>query len=137
MPLDPSLLLVDDEPEFLAIIERRFRRRGFRVTACVNAPAALAAAEREAFDVAMLDRTLKGDDGLRLAQLLQRMQPQLRVIMLSGHADAQSRAEAGDLGVFEYLTKPCGLADLESSVRKACDAAAEAYKGQLKSFTCA
>ena len=91
---------------------------------------ALAAAENQSFGVAVLDRTLGADDGLRLAQALLCIQPQLRIIMLSGHGDSQSRAEAGEVGVFEYLTKPCGLSDLENSVRKACETAAEAYKGE-------
>ena len=131
MTINPSLLLVDDERGILTIVERFLQRRGFRVSACANVVAALEAAERETFDVAVLDRTLKGDDGLQLAQTLQCIQPQLRIIMLSGHADPQSRAEAGEVGVFEYLTKPCGLSDLENSVRKACEAVAEAYKGEV------
>ena len=136
MTINPSLLLVDDDRGILTIVERFLQRRGFRVSACANVVAALEAAERETFDVAVLDRTLQGDDGLRLAQILRRIQPRLRIIMLSGHADPQSRAEAGEVGVFEYLTKPCGLSDLESAVRNACESLAEAYKEQVLSVGC-
>lgn len=117
---DPSLLLVEDEPELLAVIERRFRRRQFNVTACPDAQTAESVAGQQSFHVALLDRTLGAHDGLALAIRLKQMQPQLRIIMLSGHGDPQSRAEAEELGIFDYLTKPCGLAELENSVRNAC-----------------
>jgi DNA-binding response OmpR family regulator len=122
---DPSLLLVDDEPELLAVIEQRFRWRCFNVTACPDAPTAEMVAGNQSFQVALLDRTLGAHDGLALASRLKQIQPQLRIIMLSGHGDAQSRAEAEELGIFDYLTKPCGLAELENSVRNACQSVAE------------
>jgi two-component system, OmpR family, phosphate regulon response regulator PhoB len=133
MQYAPSLLLVDDEPELLSLVEHRFRQRGYRVRACDNVVAALAAARQESFDAAVLDRNVRGEDGLQLAQLLQLIHPQLRIIILSGHAEPPDRTDSGEWGVLEYMTKPCGFKDLENAVEIACLSIAEAYKGEVLS----
>lgn len=123
MQLACSLLLVDDDDEFLEIVNRRFVRRGATTVAVDNAAAALEAVRGRKFQVAIIDRTLPGQDGVRLMEKLREHQPEMRVIILSGHSDASGIAEAQQAGAFEYLVKPCALADLETAVARACDAA--------------
>lgn len=114
-----SLLLVDDDEEFLEILVRRFVRRGMQPTGAANPQAAMEAAGQRKFDVAILDRSLPGEDGLKLMQRLKECQPELRVILLSGHGDKQAITQARDSGAFDYLVKPCSLADLEAAVSSA------------------
>lgn len=118
-----SLLLVDDDQEFLEILVRRFVRRGAQAMGASDPRAALDAANRQKFDVAILDRTLPGQDGLELMQQLKECQPELRVILLSGHGDQQAIAQARGCGAFDYLVKPCSLADLEAAVSTAYQSA--------------
>ncbi|HEX5444496.1 MAG TPA: response regulator [Pirellulales bacterium] len=125
MELACSLLLVDDDEEFLEIVARRFRRRGMLVALATNAPAAIEAAEQHGFHVAIIDRSLAGHDGLDLMVRLRDDRPDLRVIVLSGHSDAQTIAHARDRGAFDYLVKPSSLADLEAAVARAHRAGAE------------
>jgi DNA-binding NtrC family response regulator len=122
MELAYSLLLVDDDEEFLEIVARRFRRRGMLVTSATNARSAIEAAERHGFQVAIVDRSIGGEDGIALMTRLREQLPQLRVIMLSGHGDAQGIACARDRGAFDYLLKPSPLADLEAAVARAYQA---------------
>lgn len=117
------LLLVDDDQDFLEILVRRFVRRGVQAMGESTPEAALDAANRQKFDVAILDRTLPGQDGLELMQQLKECQPELRVILLSGHGDKQAIAQARDCGAFDYLVKPCSLADLEAAVSSAYQSA--------------
>ncbi len=93
MPPDCSLLLVDDDDEFLEILNRRFTRRGAKTVAVDNPQAAIEAAQTARFHVAVVDRTLPGLDGVQLMETLKLQQPEIRVIMLSGHGDEQSVAE--------------------------------------------
>lgn len=123
---DCSLLLVDDDDEFLEIVNRRFTRRGAKTVAVDNPQAAIEAAQAARFHVAIVDRTLPGQDGVQLMETLKAQQPEIRVIILSGHGDEQSIAEAQRAGVFEYLVKPCSLADLEMAVARACEAGVQA-----------
>ena len=119
-----SLLVVDDDEEFLEILVRRFRRRDVRTAAAATPEAAVEAAEGQEFHVAIVDRSLPGQDGLELMLLLRDRQPKLRVILLSGHGDERHVNEGLDRGAFEYLVKPCSLADLEAAVRRAFQSAA-------------
>jgi DNA-binding NtrC family response regulator len=79
----------------------------------------LQAATAQQFDVVVIDRKLRGDDGLQLMVQLKSMNAGLPVIVLSGYCDDSSVVSALDQGAFEYLTKPCGLADLEATVNRA------------------
>ena len=114
-----SLLLVDDDEEFLEILVRRFVRRGLQPTGATSPQSALAAALEKKFDVAILDRSLPGLDGLELMVRLKQAQPDLRVILLSGHGDKQAITQARDCGAFDYLVKPCSLVELETAVANA------------------
>lgn len=114
-----SLLVVDDDEEFLEILVRRFRRRGVAVEPATSAQAAIEAAQQHGFQVAILDRSLAGQDGVELMVRLREQLPELQVILLSGHSDAQSIAYARDRGAFEYLIKPSPLAELEAAVARA------------------
>ena len=114
-----SLLLVDDDEEFLEILERRFKRRGLSVAIATSPQSALETAGRDSFHVAIVDRSLGGVDGIDLMAQLRECQKQLQVILLSGHGDADAIALARSRGAFEYLVKPCALADLETAVADA------------------
>jgi DNA-binding response OmpR family regulator len=115
----PVILLVDDNTEFLEVLERRFKRRGFDVVACTDAAQALAAAKLGNLEVAIIDRGLRGGDGIELLKQLKRDNGQLGVIVLSGNSDERTVRFALESGAFDYLAKPCSLADLEVAVRRA------------------
>ncbi len=116
-----SLLLVDDDEEFLEIVNRRFMRRGLATAAVGNPDAALEAVQGRKFHVAVVDRTLPGEDGIDLMVKLKAHAPDIQVIILSGHSDERGIAQAQQAGAFEYLVKPCSLAELETAVTRACE----------------
>jgi two-component system response regulator RegA len=132
----PAILLVDDNAEFLEILERRFARRGFTVFACDDVAGALAAAERHHLDVAIIDRQLRGGDGIELLRVLKQRRPGLPVIILSGSSDRPTARRALECGASDYLSKPCSLIDLEAAVRRALDAATHATVSDAHSDIC-
>ncbi len=115
-----SLLLIEDEPEFLEILSRRFTRRGFDVVGAGTMQEAAAAASDRNFNVVMMDRTLRGLDCLDLMPRLKASLPEVRVLILSGRSDAVSVAQAMAAGAHAYLKKPCSLADIEQALLGAC-----------------
>ena len=118
-PTSHSILLVDDDQEFLEILMRRLIRRGMTVTGAGSPAEALHAAGQQQFQVAVIDRSLPGQDGLELMAGLKAGNSQLQVIVLSGHSDQASIDGALTNGAREYLTKPCGLSDLEDAINRA------------------
>lgn len=125
MTTTSSLLIIEDDEEFRDIVVRRFERRGYRVVACGCHQAALSAAQEQRFDAVLMDRTLAGQDSLSLVPQLKKLHPETQFVILSGRDDRSSVDEALTAGVFEYLTKPCGLTDLELVIRRACLALAK------------
>lgn len=114
-----ALLVVDDDHEFLEIVLRRFSRRGLRAAGATSSQAAVAAMSKQEFHVAIVDRSLPGEDGVELMVKLRRCSPDLQVIMLSGYGDEQAISEARDRGAFDYLVKPCSLSEMEAAVERA------------------
>jgi len=111
-----SILLVDDDTEFLDVLRRRFERRGFRVLTCDAPGGVLEAAHCAGLDVAILDLTLNGLSSLDLVRGLKKLYPALPIIMLSGHSSRESIDSARKAGAQRYLCKPCSLAEIEAAV---------------------
>jgi two-component system, OmpR family, response regulator len=122
MSANPQLLIVDDDTEFLEILERRLSRRGYTVTACTQGSVALETAANRRFDVAIIDRMIPGAGELELVTRLKAMHTQLPIIVLSGSSGSTFEAEARHAGACEYLTKPCSLDTIEAALASAFQA---------------
>lgn len=115
----PRLLIVDDDEQLAQGLARRFQRNGLTVTLCASGEAALTEAARTRFDVILLDLHLPGMDGLAVLDRLKEGQPELEVLMLTGHGSIETAIQAMKHGAYDYLTKPFHLPDLEVHVEKA------------------
>jgi DNA-binding NtrC family response regulator len=58
-------------------------------------------------------------DGLEVLKIFKKMDPDLMVIMLTGHGSAQAASDGIKLGAFDYLTKPCDFSELLEKINKA------------------
>ncbi len=117
MPLD--LLVVDDDDDFRSTVVRRLCRRGFPVQEASSAEQALDLAERRHFVVAVVDMVMPGMSGLNFLERLRAAGSDCKVIFLTGQGTIESAVEAMKLGAYDYLQKPCPLADLERVILRA------------------
>ncbi len=106
------ILLVDDELDYLELMQNRLEKRGFQVTTAASGPHALAAIEKETFDAAVLDVKMTGMDGLEVLRRIKATHPELEVILLSGHASMESAVLGVETGAADYLLKPVPINDL-------------------------
>lgn len=113
------LLLVDDEKAFVNILSKRFKRRNIDVVKAFSGAEAIQALRGQEFDVAVLDLKMEDMDGIEVLKMLKIMDPQLAVIMLTGHGSAEAAEQGIKLGAFDYLTKPCGLEELLEKIMEA------------------
>jgi two-component system NtrC family response regulator len=119
MPEKIKLLIADDEVEFLDSIAKRLELREFAVTKAVNGEEAVTAAEKEKFDLALLDLKMPGLDGKQVLEILKREHKYLEVIILTGHGSLESAVECTKLGAYSYLPKPYEMEKLIESLRDA------------------
>ncbi len=116
-PID--LLLVDDETDFLEPACRFFQRQGYRVSAAANAEQAIAVQSSQHFQIAVIDQNMPGMNGMELLKRLHAEDEELRIIMLTGGGTIASAVEAMKQGAVDYLSKPFGLDDLDTLIRRA------------------
>ena len=114
-----SVLLVEDDEDFAALVARGLERAGFRVHACGDAEAALELADDIKVDVALVDIGLPGADGYTLASAL-RARPDIEglwVIAVTGRDTDADRKRAQSAGMDMFLTKPVDVDDLAEILR--------------------
>ncbi|MBQ7456935.1 MAG: response regulator [Desulfovibrio sp.] len=121
-------LFVDDEVEFLQLMEKRLSRRGLSVHVASNAQTALdmlatIQASEEAFEIVVMDVSMPGMDGLEALRHMKERYPKLPIILLTGHACMDSAVRGMELGAFDYMLKPVAINELlikmEDAVRSA------------------
>ena len=102
------ILVVDDEPDVLAVVSRKLERAGFEVTGFDTSPALLEAlrAVSGEVDVVLADLNLPDIGGLDLLRAIQDQWPTIAFIVMTGRGTIGSAVEAMRLRAFDYLVKP-------------------------------
>lgn len=116
------MLLVDDETEFLTLVRKRMARRNVEVTTAENGTEALRLLNEQVFDVVVLDVRMPGMDGIETLRRIKAQLPETEVVLLTGHADAQSAYTGMQLGAFDYMIKPVAFDELYAKIQDAAGA---------------
>lgn len=119
--LPRELLLVEDDEEFREMAAQWMTRKGHLVEQAANGQEALLKLSRRRFDVAVVDMNMPGISGLELLHRIRDLQYETEIIVLTGQATVDNAVQAMKEGAFDYLTKPCPLADLERRCMAAAD----------------
>ncbi|GAV21877.1 sigma-54-dependent transcriptional regulator [Carboxydothermus pertinax] len=114
-----KVLVVDDEENFRELLIQRLTRKGYGVKGAATGEEALQFLKEETFHLAIFDIKMPGMDGIELLQRARQLDENLQVIILTGHGTIESAIGAMKLGAYDYLTKPCNLAELEITLQKA------------------
>jgi two-component system response regulator ResD len=111
-----TILVVDDEPTIVEVVELYLRREGFQVVTAVDGAAALAAVERARPALVVLDLMLPGLTGLEVLRRL-RAAGNLPVILLTARGEEADRVVGLELGADDYVTKPFSNRELVARVK--------------------
>jgi two-component system response regulator RegA len=103
----PGLLIVDDDPTFRRVLARAMEGRGYAVTEAEDVAEAMVGAERSRPRYAVVDLRMPGPSGLVLVSRLKDLDPDIRVVVLTGYASIATAIEAIKAGATHYLAKPC------------------------------
>ena len=118
------VLVVDDEKNIRRTLEMVLTGEGYRVTAVPTAEEGLELLEREEIDLAILDVKLpgiSGIDALKRIRARRQGEPQLPVLMISGHATVKEAVEAVQLGAADFFEKPIERDRVVISIRNSLE----------------
>ncbi len=114
-----QILLVDDDAGVLDLMRRVLEKTGYRVVACNNGDAALAALTTQTFDVMVSDIQMPGISGLKLLRAVRDHDLDLPVVLVTGDPGVKTATDAVEYGAFRYLIKPVPLVELRAVVGRA------------------
>jgi len=116
---DAKILLVDDEVVFTNNMSKLLIRRGYQVKAVNSGDEAIRALMDNLFDVMVLDLKMPGLDGIATIREMRKLGLFTEVLILTGHGSIDLALEALKMGAYDYVTKPCEIADLVSKIEAA------------------
>jgi len=112
MGADRTLLLCDDDEQFLRRLGRAMEKRGFEVTMVDSVAAGRAAVGLRPPAYAVVDLRLEDGNGLDLVELIRDRRPDARVVVLTGYGAIASAVAAVKIGATDYLAKPADANDV-------------------------
>ena len=114
-----QVLLIDDDPHLRQALSQTLDLAGLKVSSLADAHGVAARIERDWPGVVVSDIRMPGIDGLQLLQQLQEQDPELPVLLITGHGDVPLAVQAMRAGAYDFLEKPFASDDLLDSVRRA------------------
>jgi DNA-binding NtrC family response regulator len=114
-----SVLLVDDEPEFLEIMAERMRARDMEVTTSTSASEAFSLIAAEPYDAVIMDFMMPEIDGIQALKAIKEQRPEMQIILLTGHATIEKGVEAIKAGALDVVEKPADLDALAEKIKTA------------------
>lgn len=116
-----NVLVIDDEVDFATVLGKRLAKRGLSVRTANNGKQGLRALAEQSADIVVLDMRMPGMDGVATFHAIKELDPDIEVIFLTGHADADSALTGLKLGAFDYCLKPMDLDTLHDKILDAAE----------------
>lgn len=110
-----TIMIVDDDVTFCQVLSNAFSRRGYKVSAVHDTTDVIGAVKKHSPDSVVMDLRMPGISGLELIPPLRKLNPNIRILVLTGYASIATAVEAIKLGAVYYLTKP---ADADEIIAK-------------------
>ncbi|MDR0828324.1 MAG: sigma-54 dependent transcriptional regulator [Desulfovibrio sp.] len=117
------LLLIDDEKNYLLILETLLQDAGYPVTAINDPESALAFLDESEVDVIITDMKMPKLSGKDVLTSVKRDYPHIPVLVMTAFGSIDSAVDLMKMGAFDYITKPFSNDDLLLSIRKASELA--------------
>ena len=118
---NPKILVVEDEPNQVELIEFNLNSEGYEVVVARDGEEALNLAEEENPDLILLDWMLPKVSGIEVCRQLRRskMTREIPIVMLTARSEESDKIRGLDIGADDYITKPYSIKELLARVRAA------------------
>ena len=118
-PVRPMrILFADDEMSLQELMRIELPRLGHEATVCPDGRTAIAALDRTAYDCVIVDLDMPGVGGMEVIARVRDVAPDTETVIITGKSSLESAVAAVRQGVFDYLTKPCKLAEIQAVLER-------------------
>jgi two-component system response regulator PilR (NtrC family) len=115
----PTVLIVDDEPDILELLEMALLRMGLEVRRASNVSDALKQLDKSGIDLCLTDMRMPDGDGLEVVRYISAKNLDIPVAVITAHGNSENAVAALKAGAFDYLSKPVSLDQLRALVKSA------------------
>ena len=119
--IDLSVLVVDDESNNLASLEKIFKKEGWRVLGAPNAHDALDLLRKRRVDVVLTDLMMPGISGIELLKAVKEISADTEVVVMTAFGTVEVAVQAMREGAYDFVEKPLKRISIVKSVRKAAE----------------
>jgi DNA-binding NtrC family response regulator len=118
-PVRPMrILFADDELSLQELMRIELPRLGHEATVCPDGRTAVAALDRTSYDCVIVDLDMPGMGGMEVIARVREVAPDTEAVIITGKSSLESAVGAVRQGVFDYLTKPCKLAEIQAVLER-------------------
>ncbi len=118
----PAILIVEDEPKMLRLLDLRLQEEGFITRTAPDAETGLKVLGKETVDLVVTDFKLPGMNGLELLKEVRRRDPAMPVVLMTAYGSVETAVDAMKAGASDYVLKPFSLDEMALVVQKELDA---------------
>src|SRR5262245_36749348 len=115
----PKVLVIDDEPDLLELLELTLSRMGLDTTRAQTVAEEIKALDSQSFDLCLTDMRLPDGEGLRVVEHITEKSLDVPVAVMTAFGSAENAVAALKAGAFDYLAKPVALEQLRALVKQA------------------
>src|SRR6266581_140100 len=115
----PKVLVIDDEPDLLELLELTLSRMGLDTTRAQSVAEAIRLLDAQGFDLCLTDMRLPDGEGLRVVEHITEKGLDVPVAVITAFGSAENAVAALKAGAFDYLAKPVALEQLRALVKQA------------------
>lgn len=112
-----KLLLIEDEPSVISLIQRSLSASGYEITVAMDGQSGLNMALRHDFDLILLDLMIPVMNGMEVCRKIRNTDSSVPILMLTALGTTENIVSGLDAGADDYMTKPFKLAELEARIR--------------------
>lgn len=119
--VNDKILVADDEPSMREFLDIMLKKEGYRVSLAANGEEVVRLAERDIFDLILLDIRMPRLDGISVLKRVKALSPETIVIMITAFASADTAIQAMREGAYDYITKPFKVDEIRLIIRNALE----------------
>ncbi|MFS0863007.1 response regulator [Fredinandcohnia sp. 179-A 10B2 NHS] len=116
--MSDKILIVDDQYGIRILLNEVFHKEGYKTFQAANGVQAIDIVQKHSPDLVLLDMKIPGMDGIEILKRLKKIDPEIRVIIMTAYGELDMIQEAKDLGAITHFAKPFDIDEIREAVRK-------------------